>query len=279
MKYGFNHKGTHVDYRPGAVTRFIEDNLARGVVTFTLAELIRVTGLSPVAARNQVLRLGTQVRRVTPRQPFFLIVPPEHRVIGAPPPTWWLDAYFNWLRRPYYLALQSAAAEHGSTTQAVQVTQVMTDAPHRDIVLGRLHVQFFVKRNVALTPTQMLTNAQALLLVSTPEATALDLIAYASRLGGIERVMETIKPMLPKFNRANLVKALNAGTETAAAQRLGFILEQFGATSFADVLEKHLVGRSQRIELEPGLPLNDTASSFYNKRWKVTSCLPREAQA
>jgi len=265
-----SHSPTVVpDYRSGAAARFVESLLARGQVTFTLAELMYQTGLSSVAARNQLLRLGAQIQRVTPRQPFYLIVSPEHRAIGAPPPAWWLDAYFRWLQRPYYLALQSAAAEYGSTAQAIQVTQVLTNAPHRDIVLGRLRVQFFVKRDVAATPTRMLSQAQAPLIVSTPEATALDLIGYASRLGGIERAIETIVPMLPHFKRAHLIEALQAGVETTCAQRLGFILEQAGAVELANVVEKHLGGRSHRIALDPGYPSSPGAVSHYSERWKV----------
>jgi hypothetical protein len=65
--------------------------------------------------------------------------------MGAPPVAWWLDDYFNWLGHPYYLALQSAAGTYGSTPQALQVTQVMTDSPRRQICVwgqaGRPHPQ------------------------------------------------------------------------------------------------------------------------------------------
>lgn len=256
-------------YRSGAAARFVENLLAHGLVTFTLTELMRQTELSSVAARNQLLRLGAQVQRVTPRQPFYLIVSPEHRAIGAPPPAWWLDAYFRWLQRPYYLALQSAATEYGSTAQAIQVTQVITNAPHRDIVLGRLRIQFFVKRDVASTPTRMLSQAQAPLVVSTPEATALDLIGYASRLGGIERAIETIVPMLHHFKRSHLADALHAGAETTCAQRLGFILEQAGAVELAHVVEKHLGGRGHRVALEPGHSSSPGAILPYSERWRI----------
>lgn len=269
MKNEFHSPSVAAGYCSGAAARFVENLLARGMVTFTLAELMRQTELSSIAARNQLLRLGAQVRRVTPRQPFYLIVSPEHRAIGAPPPAWWLDAYFRWLQRPYYLALQSAAAEYGSTAQAIQVTQVITNAPHRDIVLGRLRVQFFVKRDAASTPTRMLTQAQAPLVVSTPEATAVDLIGYASRLGGIERAIETILPMLHHFRRAHLADALHAGVETTCAQRLGFILEQARAVKLAHVVEKHLGGRGHRIALEPGHSSSSGAASPYSERWRV----------
>lgn len=229
--------------QPGAVARFVESRLAVGRVAFTQEELIAQTRLSPIAARNQVLRLDGLVRRAMPRQSFYLIVSPEHRAIGAPPPAWWLDEYFRWLNRPYYVALQSAAAEYGSTAQAIQVTQVITDRPHRDIEVGRLRVQFFVKGNVHLTPVQQLARAQAPLNISTPEATALDLVAYANRLGGIERAAETLEPLLKSFTRARLADALKVGVATAHVQRFGFVLEQLGGARFSDIVERHLGGR------------------------------------
>ena len=64
--------------------------------------------------------------------------------MGGPPVEWWMDAYFRWLGRPYYLALQTAAASHGSSPQAIQVAQVMTDLPLRDLRIGRVRVHFFL---------------------------------------------------------------------------------------------------------------------------------------
>jgi hypothetical protein len=77
-------------YRNGAAAGFIDEKLASGYVAFSLDELTSKTGLSVIAAKNQLLRLRDQVVRVTPRQQFFLIVRPEHWVYGAPPVKWWL---------------------------------------------------------------------------------------------------------------------------------------------------------------------------------------------
>jgi hypothetical protein len=94
------------------------------------------------------------------------------------------------------LALQSAAGVYGSNPQALQVTQAMTDVPRREIEVGRLRVRFFVKRGIEQTPTQSPPNAFAPIRVSTPEATAFDLIRYASGIGGIGRAVETLVPLL-----------------------------------------------------------------------------------
>lgn len=58
-------------YRNGAAAIFIDEKLASGYVAFSLDELTSKMGLSVIAAKNQLLRLGNQIVRVTPRQQFF----------------------------------------------------------------------------------------------------------------------------------------------------------------------------------------------------------------
>jgi len=226
--------------RSGAAATFLDTRLVSGRVAFSLDELVKATGLSITAARNQLLRLGHRVVRVSRTHRFFVIVSPEHRAIGAPPVAWWIDDYFKWLVHPYYLALQSAAATYGSTPQAIQVTQVMTDCPRRPIVVGRLQVRFFVKRGIVRTPTQPLANAYAPLLVSTPEATAFDLIRYASRIGGLGRARETLVPLLPLMRIPEMKKLLEAENETSTAQRLGYIIERSGNSKLAEIVHDWL---------------------------------------
>ena len=225
--------------------------MALGRVAFSQAELVKDSGLSPIAARFQLLRLRGKVVRVSPRQSFLLIVGPEHRTMGAPPAVWWLQDYFNWLGRPYYLALQSAASSLGSNPQALQVTQVMTDRPCRALKMGRIQVRFFVKRGIARTLTQQLTRAAAPLCISTPEATAFDLVRYAPSIGGIERAAETIGPLLPLLRGRELKRVLETENETATAQRLGFVLEAHGAKRLTQVIHHWLPTKLAPIPLSP----------------------------
>jgi hypothetical protein len=235
--------------RIGAAEAFIDKRLALGRVTFSVDELTKESGLSAIAAKHQLHRLPSKAVRVSPRQSFFLIISPEHRGMGAPPPIWWLQDYFNWLGRPYYLALQSAASAFGSNPQALQVTQVMTDRPCRAIKVGRVQVRFFVKRSIKKTPTQQLPQAPAPLCISTPEATAFDLVQYAARIGGIDRAAETIAPLLPKLRVRELKGMLNADKAPAIAQRLGFVLEAKGAKKLADAVYNWLPDKLITVSL------------------------------
>lgn len=211
--------------------------------------MLEQTGLSEVAARNQLLRLEGRVARVSPRQQYFLIVTPDHRGFGAPPVESWLGDYFGWLGRPYYLALQSAAAVYGSSPQAIQETQVVTDMARRDITVGRIRVRFFMKSGVERSITQQLPKAPAPLSVSTPETTVYDLVRYAQNIGGIERVAETIAPMLTTVRAGMLVRVLDAEGEIATAQRLGFVLEELGAHKLAGAVRRWLPAKIHLITI------------------------------
>ena len=237
--------------RIGVAEDFIDAQMALGRAAFSLADLMKASGLSAIAAKRQLARLSRQVIRVSPRQPFYLIVGPEHRAMGAPPPTWWLQSYFDWLGRPYYLALQSAASSQGSNPHAVQMTQVMTDRPCRALKVGRIQVKFFVKRAIERTPTQPMEQASAPLHISTPEATAFDLIRYATSIGGIERAAETIAPLLPRMRVSELKHVLAAENEPTTAQRLGFVIEAAGAKKLARVVHDWLPDKLAAVRLSP----------------------------
>lgn len=260
-------KRPHESRQIGAAVAFVEARMALGRVAFSLEELTKETGLSAIAAKFQLLRLRGKVARVSPRQPFFLIVSPEHRSMGAPPPTWWLQDYFNWLGRPYYLALQSAASAFGSNPQALQVTQVMTDKPFRPIKVGKIQLRFFVKRGIERTPTQQPEGAVAPLLISTPEATTYDLVRYATSIGGIERAAETIRPLLPLLRARELKRVLDVENESAVAQRLGFVIEACGNRSLSKVIRDWLPDNSMPVTLAPTKGKRDNLPLI--KRWQV----------
>ncbi|MDX1950628.1 MAG: type IV toxin-antitoxin system AbiEi family antitoxin [Verrucomicrobiota bacterium] len=253
--------------RMGAAEMFIESQLAVGRVAFPLSHLIGETGLSKIAANRQLSRLGPKVVKISERQSFYLIVSPEHRSFGAPPATWWLQEYFDWLERPYYLALQSAASVFGSNPQALQVTQVMTDSPRREISVGRIQVRFFVKRGIRRTATQQPSGAVAPLRVSTAEATVFDLIRYASSIGGIERAAETIAPLLGLLRPEELKRVLETENEITIAQRLGFILDSLGGKNLAKIVREWLPRNIRRISLSQ-IP-EGGGEVPVNERWQI----------
>src|SRR3546814_11426873 len=95
------------------------------------------------------------------------------------------------------------AAHWGASHQAAQITQVMTSSPRAAITLGRLKIVFLRKRALTATPQLTVTGGQAPFQVSTPEATALDLVRYMKQSGGLSRVVQIIPYLPPRPRRAS----------------------------------------------------------------------------
>lgn len=256
--------------KQGAARAFAELAQSRGRPGFTVRELLGHAALPARAAWDQLRRLEKTgaVRRVTHRHDYYLVVPPEYRAVGAPPVEWWLGPYFAAIGQAYYLGLLSAAARYGAAPQGVQETQVVVHKPRRPLALGRVRIRFFVKRTMPLTPVVQIPTDYSVLTASSPEATLLDLVRYAKRLGGIARVLQLVAELRGRCTAGGLRQALDADGETANAQRAGFLLEACGAEPLARVVERWL--RSRRMLPVPLVPAGRARLALpEHRRWRI----------
>jgi hypothetical protein len=253
----------------GVAEAFVGERIASGNYGFSLADLVRETGLSDRNAKNQLRRLRGRTSKVARWQPFFLVNDPADKASGAVSYDRWLDDYFAWLGRPYYVGLQSAAAIHGSQPQALQTIQIVTDVPRREARVGRQKLRFFVKSDCAASAVQQAPRAFAPMKVSTPETTAFDLVRYAPRLGGIDRTAETLAPMLHLLQPARLKSVLAAEDEISTMQRLGFLLETMGRARLAAAVETCLPSRCAWVALAVGATC--PAGALRHQRWHIVA--------
>lgn len=252
--------------KDGAARSFVEQRQSSGYVSFSLDMLMAETGLSRIAARNQLLRLEDCLVRPSPRLPFFLIVPLEYRSLGAPPIDWWLDDYLRWSKCPYYVGLLTAASMYGASPQAIQETQVIVGTSLRTLSVGRIRVRFFKKAALSRSMTQPVEGSYAPLTIGTIETTCMDLVRYMHRLGGVERVMETIEPLLKQLKESRLRQVLDAEKEVPVAQRLGFILDALSATNLAKTVMTWLPHPLRNVPLCPHSRISEMRM---DNKWKV----------
>lgn len=92
----------------------ITDLAAHGRYAFTTAEAGQRLGSSTVATRAALRRLRQKGEVAMPYRGFFLIVPPEYRVLGCLPPAEFVPALMARLGEPYYVGLLSAAQFYGA---------------------------------------------------------------------------------------------------------------------------------------------------------------------
>jgi len=252
--------------KDGAARSFIEKRHSSGYVSFSLDMLMAETGLSRIAARNQLLRLEDRLVRPSPRLPFFLIVPAEYRSLGAPPMEWWLDDYLRWLKCPYYVGLLTAASIYGSSPQAIQETQVIVSTSQRNLSIGRIRVRFFKKAALSRSMTQSVDGSYAPLTIGTIETTCMDLVRYMHRLGGVERVKETIAPLVKQLKATRLLQTLDVENEVPVAQRFGFVLDALNANSLAETIMTWLPHPLRNVSL---CPHSQVSKIHVDKKWKV----------
>ncbi len=197
-----------------------------------------------------------------------MIVPGEFDLAGAPPAQWFIHGLMVYLGQPYYVALLTAAAHHGASHQAAQVFQVVTDRPTRPMNAGRIRMEFVMKSGIEGTPTTAVKTPTGYMTMSTPEATALDLVRYFKAAGHLSHVTTVLEELAEELDGEDLVRAAEAGGfEMVVVQRLGYLLDRVGAGSVADGLAAVVAGRSpQAVPLRPDRPRKGCP---VDGRWRV----------
>ena len=244
----------------------IADLAARGQYHFTASELRSALGVSGAAARQALSRLATRGEIASPARGFYVIVPPEYRRLGCLPADQFVPALMERRNARYYVGLLSAAQYHGAAHHRPQEFQVVLERNRPVITCGSVRVVFIARRNLVAVPVESFNNPRGTVLVSTVEATAVDLVGYMHRAGGVDRVAGVLSELGEDMNPERLVEA----SRTASilwAQRLGYLLEHVGAADKAVLLKEHVrKGTRNSTKLLPGASAEGAPRS---KDWRL----------
>jgi predicted transcriptional regulator of viral defense system len=238
---------------------------AQGRVTFTLAEASRSRNASPNSTRLALSRAQRDSVLFSPMRGFYVIVPPEYRGESAPPWRWFVAPMLRYLDAPYYVGLLTAAAQHGASPQAAQEVQVIVDRQIRQKIAGRQRIEFILRKRASQAPILEVTTPTGRLRVSTPEMTMLDLAAYPSRAAGWGNIASILPDLAPLASRRGWKDALRVEPRTTEVQRLGHLLDRFGA-AHTDILAAWLAERP--FEPTPLVP-GGVAVGKRDARWQV----------
>jgi predicted transcriptional regulator of viral defense system len=239
---------------------------ARGRYVFTREEVLRRKGRSPVAVEAALRRLKRRGRIASPRRGFYVIVPLEYREAGCPPASWFIDELMRFLGQPYYVGLLAAAAIHGAAHQQPMLFQVVTDRATRRAEAGRVRIQFHKSRGIASVPVQEIDTETGRMRVATPEATAYDLVRFASAAGHLSNVATVLRELAEKLDHKELARL--AGAYGAPdTQRLGYLLDRLGERAVAEALARGLEG--QRVRTVLLAPRQRRGRAKRDERWKV----------
>lgn len=245
---------------------FVTELAARGRHNFTSAEAGHALGSSKDATKLALNRLIKQGAVASPGRGFYVIVPPEYRALGSLPADQFIPALMTHYGQPYYAGLLTAAQYHGAAHHRPQEFQVVTAPARRPIEVGSVRVAFFLRKNITEIATQELNTPRGTLRVSSPEATALDLVGYQERIGGLEQVATVLADLTDEIDSDKLAAAAKTSPITWA-QRLGYLLERVEGHDKAKSLKAY-VGNHAR-DVTRLLPSATTEAFERNDDWKL----------
>lgn len=229
-----------------SIHEFLTQIAAKGYCCFTYSQAKKALGVSDVAARAALRRLKQKGELAHPLSGFYVLVPPEYRVLGCRPADHFIHELMQFIGAPYYVGLLSAAQYHGAAHHRPQQFQVVTNQKRKTITCGRIKIVFITKKDIEHTPTVSFNTSQGAVMVSSPEVTAIDMVTYPHRCGGLDNVLTVLADLVKKIDACKLQQLASNANEITWVQRLGYLLDLIKANSISSILHKSLENRRVR---------------------------------
>ena len=250
----------------GKLYEWVESLPEDGRYVFSRTDAKDVTTASDAAIKMTLYRLKCSGAIVRPRRDFFVVVPREYRSAGSPPASWFIDDLMRHLGRRYYVALLSAAALYGAGHQQPMAFQVIVDSAERDIVVGRVRLEFHVSKLIEGAAIERIRTETGSMVVSTPETTAFDLVRFPMACGYWSNIATILSELAEKLDADKLAAGV-ARVARSDTQRLGWLLDFVGESELANELAEALEGK--RLFPTPLSTALASANAPLDPRWRI----------
>lgn len=244
--------------------------LARGRHWVTTSEASKLLGVPESSVSPTLARQLKRGRLFSPTKSLYVTIPPEFRSWGAVPASHFIDAMMRHLGHPYYVCLLSAAEQHGFAHQRSQVFQVMSTARLRARSFGRVRLEFVYSKRTEFRPTDLVNTPTGTMLVSTREATILDLVAFPLRSGALFNVATIVGEMLSELAvDMELLTKTASGYPVSIVRRTGWLIDfmgnRFGLDVDTELLRERILASSLPSPLDPAFG----RQGVLDERWNV----------
>ena len=258
---------------PESINSWIEQRKLRGYYVFNYEDVRTAYFSKPEEyISTSLTRLIANKTIINPVKGFYVIVPIEYALTGIVPAVFYVDKMMKYLNRAYYVGLLNAASFYGSAHQKPQSFCVMND--NSPIRSGeRAGINFLFIRNKHIFTNYLTPHKGKLgnIYVSSPELTAIDLVAYQDKIGGLNRVCTVLNELSDSldFNKVN--PDFFTIHRLPVYQRLGYILDEvleeseLSANLYSKMKEDGFV-KFRKIPFKIGKP---TIGRKQNTKWKV----------
>ena len=254
---------------------FIKELRVSGAYSFTVRQAVAALNSSPAHVIAAAYRLKKKGELMSPAKGLYCVIPPEFSHQGSLPATLLVPILMNHWGVRYYVGLLSAATYHGATHQKIGVFQVVTNKQlPRELVFGEVRIDCIYKKNIESVPVQNVVVSVGYLCVSTPEVTAMDLLLYPHRCGGLNHIATVLSELVEVLDpKKILALAKENASEKAWVQRLGYLLESIDSVE-PDIQEKNIKSLKMYVQKQNMryLPLATelrTDGFVRNKQWMI----------
>ena len=245
---------------------YIELLTSTGQYHFTTEDACRAIESNAGAVRAQLRRMKSRGLIAEPVRSFHVIVPSEYRRLGCPPAEYFIDQLMDFLAKPYYICLLTAAEKYGAAHHRPQQFQVMVQKNRKSISCGSIFIKFIARKSIIDMPVLNRNTPRGVIRCATPEVTVLELMGYPNHSGGLSNAAAAALYLADNLAPEKLLAAASK-SPVSWAQRLGYIYDIFGKDIISNFLLKYI-----RQNASSYIPLRRAASikgSGRSDRWKV----------
>jgi len=250
---------------------WIEKQQSLGKYTFSLKKLKHdFPNISDQGINLALSRLSRKGRILSIYKGFYIIIPPEYSSRGVLPPVLFIHQLMQYIDKPYYIGLLSAAALYGAAHQQPQEFFVVTSSKQASTKKKGLKINFIKKKNIPDNLIEKRKTEAGYVNLSNPLLTAADLIYYNNRIGGLNRATTVIDELVEVMKPKNINQELIQNVPMATLQRLGFILEDIlRQHDLSEKLYNQLQKRKNKLYMQPLKSGMATNGFSKNRKWKI----------
>jgi predicted transcriptional regulator of viral defense system len=214
-----------------SITEYIKQLQSFEEYSFSWIEILSRCNAPEPTLRKELTRLVQRKEIVKLRKGFYLIIPPRYQNVGKIPLQLYVDKLFIFLERDYYVGLFTAAAVHGASHQRIQQDYIITIPPTlTDVDKGKNKLRFLKTENLPEKNIIEKKSDAGLYKISSPALTAVDLVHYHPKIGGMNRMLANLEELSQEIGIEDLDQLLSWYPHKSTLQRFGYLMEQLNAS-------------------------------------------------
>lgn len=255
-----------------SIAEWVEKSELKGARYFTFSEVCDCfQTLSRQVIKNSLFRLRKEQKIYSPYREFYVILPTQYRLRGAVPPMFYMSELMKKLGRRHYFSLLSASVLWGAAHQRPQIDLVTIEGTKLFTASKQKRdVEWIVRPSVPENFILTKPGEDGDIRYSNAELTAVELVQYEQKSGGLSNVATVLHELLEHTDFAHASDGVFKVCKDTAIQRLGYIVERILGDELQGEIIYHEWVRSCPAPHFVKLSTRSAeAISHRDERWKI----------